>query len=325
MREIMYREALREAMAEEMKKDEHLFLLAYDVGKYGGEHRISGDLYHMYGDLRVKDAPISEQGIVGCGIGAAITGCRSIVEIPFMDFMPMCMDMIVNQAAKFYHMFGGQMNVPMVILTSVGGYIRAAQQHSQCLEAWVAHVPGLKTVMPSTPYDAKGLLKAAINDPNPVVFIEHKKLLPMKGEVPEEEYEIPIGKAEIKRAGKDVTVVATSYTVHLSLQAAENMEKKGVSVEVVDLRTLVPLDKETILNSVKKTTRLVIVHEAHVTGGFGGEIAAIVADEAFGYLDAPIKRVGAKWTPIPFPSVMEDYVLPGVADIEAAIQEVVIS
>ncbi len=325
MREIMYREALREAMAEEMKKDEHLFLLAYDVGKYGGEHRISGDLYHMYGDLRVKDAPISEQGIVGCGIGAAITGCRSIVEIPFMDFMPMCMDMIVNQAAKFYHMFGGQMNVPMVILTSVGGYIRAAQQHSQCLEAWVAHVPGLKTVMPSTPYDAKGLLKAAINDPNPVVFIEHKKLLPMKGEVPEEEYEIPIGKAEIKRAGKDVTVVATSYTVHLSLQAAENMEKKGVSVEVVDLRTLVPLDKETILNSVKKTTRLVIAHEAHVTGGFGGEIAAIVADEAFGYLDAPIKRVGAKWTPIPFPSVMEDYVLPGVADIEAAIQEVVVS
>ncbi len=325
MREIMYREALREAMAEEMKKDEHLFLLAYDVGKYGGEHHISGDLYHMYGDLRVKDAPISEQGIVGCGIGAAITGCRSIVEIPFMDFMPMCMDMIVNQAAKFYHMFGGQMNVPMVILTSVGGYIRAAQQHSQCLEAWAAHVPGLKTVMPSTPYDAKGLLKAAINDPNPVVFIEHKKLLPMKGEVPEEEYEIPIGKAEIKRAGKDVTVVATSYTVHLSLQAAENMEKKGVSVEVVDLRTLVPLDKETILNSVKKTTRLVIVHEAHVTGGFGGEIAAIVADEAFGYLDAPIKRVGAKWTPIPFPSVMEDYVLPGVADIEAAIQEVVIS
>ena len=325
MREIMYREALREAMAEEMKKDEHLFLLAYDVGKYGGEHRISGDLYHMYGDLRVKDAPISEQGIVGCGIGAAITGCRSIVEIPFMDFMPMCMDMIVNQAAKFYHMFGGQMNVPMVILTSVGGYIRAAQQHSQCLEAWVAHVPGLKTVMPSTPYDAKGLMKAAINDPNPVVFIEHKKLLPMKGEVPEEEYEIPIGKAEIKREGKDVTVVATSYTVHLSLQAAENMEKKGVSVEVVDLRTLVPLDKETILNSVKKTTKLVIVHEAHVTGGFGGEIAAIVADEAFGYLDAPIKRVGAKWTPIPFPSVMEDYVLPGVADIVAAIQEVVAS
>jgi pyruvate/2-oxoglutarate/acetoin dehydrogenase E1 component len=323
MRKIMYREALREAMAEEMKKDEHLFLLAYDVGKYGGEHRISGDLYHMYGDLRVKDAPISEQGIVGCGIGAAITGCRSIVEIPFMDFMPMCMDMIVNQAAKFYHMFGGQMNVPMVILTSAGGYIRAAQQHSQCLEAWVAHVPGLKTVMPSTPYDAKGLMKAAINDPNPVVFIEHKKLLPMKGEVPEEEYEIPIGKGEIKREGKDVTVVATSYTVHLSLQAAESMEKKGVSVEVVDPRTLVPLDKETILNSVKKTSKLVIVHEAHVTGGFGGEIAAIVADEAFGYLDAPIKRVGAKWTPIPFPSVMEDYVLPGVEDIEAAIQEVV--
>ncbi len=323
MREIMHRDALREAMAEEMRKDKLLFLMAYDVGKYGGEHRISGNLYDMFGDLRVKDAPISEQGIVGCCIGAAITGCRSIVEIPFMDFMPMCMDMIVNQAAKMHHMFGGQMNVPMVILTAGGGYIRAAQQHSQSLEAWVAHVPGLKTVMPSTPYDAKGLMKTAINDPNPVVFIEHKKLLPMKGEVPEEEYEIPFGQADIKREGTDVTIVATSYTVHLALQAADNLQKKGISVEVVDPRTLVPLDKETILESVKKTTKLVIVHDAHVTGGFGGEIAAIVADEAFGYLDAPIKRVGAKWTPIPFPSVMEDYVLPGIDDIEAAVREVV--
>lgn len=322
MRQIMYREALREAMSEEMRRDPHLFLMAYDVGKYGGEHRISGDLFDLFGDLRVKDAPISEQGIVGCGIGAAITGCRSIVEIPFMDFMPMCMDMIVNQAAKFYHMFGGQMNVPMVVLTSMGGYIRAAQQHSQCLEAWVAHVPGLKTVMPSTPHDAKGLMKTAIRDPNPVIFIEHKMLLPVKGPVPEEEYTIPFGKADLKRAGSDVTVVATSYTVHLCLKVASKLEKEGISVEVVDPRTLVPLDKETILQSVKKTSRAVIVHEAHTTGGFGGEIAAILADEAFGYLDAPIKRVGAKWSPIPFPSQQEDVVLPQEADIERAIRSV---
>ena len=322
MREIMYRDALREAMEEEMKKDPHLLLMAYDVGKYGGEHRISGNLYDLFGDLRIKDAPISEQAIVGCGIGASVTGCRSIVEIPFMDFLPLCMDMIVNQAAKFYHMFGGQMNVPMVVLTCMGGYIRAAQQHSQCLEAWVAHVPGLKTVMPSTPHDAKGLLKTAIQDPNPVIFIEHKRLLPMKGPVPEEEYSIPFGQADIKKEGKDVTVVATSYTVHLSLNVARRLERDGISVEVVDPRTLVPLDKQTILDSVKKTSRAVIVHEAHVTGGFGGEIAAILADEAFGYLDAPIKRVGAKWSPIPFPSQQEDAVLPQEADIERAIRAV---
>jgi pyruvate/2-oxoglutarate/acetoin dehydrogenase E1 component len=322
MREIMYRDALREAMAAEMKKDPYLFLMAYDVGKYGGEHRISGNLYEQFGDLRVKDAPISEQAIVGCGIGAAVTGCRSIVEIPFMDFLPMCMDMIVNQAAKFYHIFGGQMNVPMVVLTSMGGYIRAAQQHSQCLEAWVAHVPGLKTVLPSTPYDAKGLMHTAIRDPNPVIFIEHKRLLPMKGPVPEEEYSIPFGQADVKKEGKDVTVVATSYTVLLALNVAGRLEKEGISVEVIDPRTLVPLDKKTILESVKKTSRAVIVHEAHLTGGFGGEIAAILADEAFGYLDSPIKRVGAKWTPIPFPSQQEDAVLPQEADIEKAIREV---
>jgi pyruvate dehydrogenase E1 component beta subunit len=214
------------------------------------------------------------------------------------------------------------MNVPMVILTAMGGYIRAAQQHSQCLEAWVAHVPGLKTVMPSTPYDAKGLMRSAINDPNPVVLIEHKMLLPMKGPVPEEEYTIPLGKAEVKKEGSDVTIVATSYIVHLCLKVAAKLEKEGISVEVVDPRTLVPLDTETILASVKKTSRAVIVHEAHTTGGFGGEIAAILADEAFGYLDAPIKRVGAKWSPIPFPSQQEDAVLPQEADIERSIREV---
>jgi len=322
MREIMYRDALREAIAEEMEREPHLFLMAYDVGKYGGEHRISGDLFEKFGDLRVKDAPISEQGIVGCGIGASITGCPAILEIPFMDFIPMCMDMIVNQAAKFCHTFGGQMNVPLVVLTAMGGYIRAAQQHSQCLEAWVAHVPGLKTVVPSTPADAKGLLKSAIRDPNPVVFIAHKRLLPEKGPVGDNDQLIPLGRADVKRQGNDVTVVATSFMVQLSLRVAERLDREGISVEVVDPRTLVPLDAQAIISSVKKTSRAVVVHEAHLTGGFGGEVAAILADQAFGYLDAPIKRVGAKWSPIPFPSQQEEAVLPSQADIEAAIRSV---
>jgi pyruvate/2-oxoglutarate/acetoin dehydrogenase E1 component len=285
MRSIMYREALREAMIEEMKKDEHLFMIGYDVGKYGG------------------------------------AGCRSIAEIPFGDFLPMCMDMIVNQAAKFYYTFGGQMNVPIVILTAMGGYIRAAEQHSQCFESWFMNVPGLKLVVPSTPYDAKGMMKTAINDPNPVIFAEHKKLLPMKGEVPEEEYTIPFGEADIKREGKDITLIAISYLVHTALKVAERLEKEGISVEVLDPRSLYPLDKKTILNSVKKTGRVVIVHEAPVTGGVGGELAAIIADEAFGYLDAPIKRVGAKWAPVPFPSVLEDYILPSEDDVVKAVRE----
>jgi pyruvate/2-oxoglutarate/acetoin dehydrogenase E1 component len=322
MREIMYREALREAMIEEMKKDDNLFMIGYDVGKYGGEHRISGNMFDIFGDTRVKNAPISEQAIVGCAIGASITGCKAIAEIPFGDFLPMCMDMIVNQAAKFYYTFSGQMNVPMVILTAMGGYIRAAEQHSQCLESWFMHVPGLKTVIPSTPYEAKGMMKTAINDPNPVMFIEHKKLLPMKGEVPEEEYTIPFGVADIKKEGRDVTLIAISYVVHLALKAAEELEKEGISVEVVDPRSLYPFDKETVLNSAKKTGRVVIAHEAHVSGGVGAEIAAIIAEEAFGYLDSPIKRVGAKWAPIPFPSVLEDYVLPGADDIKKAVKEV---
>lgn len=320
----MYREAIREAIADEMEKDSNLFMMSYDVGKYGGEHQISGDLWDRFGDLRVKDAPISEQGIIGCAIGASVTGCRAIAEIPFMDFLPMCMDQLVNQAAKFYHMFGGQMNVPIVILTSMGGYIQAAQQHSQCLEAWVSHIPGLKTVLPSTPEDAKGLMKTAINDPNPVVFITHKRLLPMKAEVPEETFAIPFGLADVKREGTDVTVIATSFLVHMALKVAVGLEKKGISIEVIDPRTLVPLDKKTIIESVKKTSRAVIVHEAHTIGGFGGEIAAIIADEAFEYLDAPVKRVGAKWTPIPFTSILENFVLPQEADIEAAIRSVLL-
>lgn len=322
MREIQYREAVREAMREEMRKDPYLFLMGQDVGPYGGEHRVSGDLHAEFGDLRVQDTPICEQGEVGLGLGASITGCKAIIEIPFMDFMTMPMDQVVNQAAKYRHTFAGQTSVPMVIRTAMGGYIRAAQQHSQCLEAWFVHVPGLKVVIPSTPYDVKGLLKSSIADPNPVIFIEHKYLYPMKGPVPEEEYTLPLGVADIKREGDDVTVIATSYMVHMALNVANKLEKEGISVEVLDPRSLVPLDKETILNSVAKTNRVVIVHEAHVRGGVGGEIAAIIADEGFGYLDAPIKRVGAKDAPIPFPGVLELFVLPSEERIEATIREI---
>lgn len=322
MKTLTYREAVREAMREEMKRDDKIFIMGQDVGPYGGEHRVSGDLHSEFGEWRVKDAPISEQGIIGSALGAAITGCRPIAEIPFMDFITLPMDQIVNQAAKFCHTFGGQTGVPMVIRTGMGGYIRAAQQHSQCLEAWFVHIPGLKVAIPSTPYDAKGLLKTAIRDNNPVIFVEHKYLYGMEGQVPDEEYTIPLGVGEIKKEGNDITVIATSYMVHKALNVANKLENEGISVEVVDPRTLFPLDKEILLNSVKKTSRVVIVHEAPLRGGTGGEIAAIIADEGFEYLDAPIKRIGAKDTPIPFPSVLEDFVLPSEKDIEDTIREI---
>jgi len=323
MRKIEFREAIREAMQEEMRKDPLLYLMGYDVGEYGGEFRVSQGMFKEFGPRRVQDTPINENGEIGLAVGAAITGCRAIVEIPFMDFMPMAMDAIVNQAPKFNYTFAGQRSVPIVIRTAMGGFIRAAEQHSQCFENWFVHVPGLKVVIPSTGYDAKGLLKTAINDPNPVIFIEHKFMYPMKSEVPEEEYSIPFGSADIKKEGDQVTVIATSYMVHLSLNVANKLEKEGISVEVVDPRSLVPLDEEKILSSVKKTGKVVIVHEAHKRGGWGGEMAAIIADQAFNYLDAPIKRVGAKDAPIPFPKVLEEHVLPSEADIEAAIRSVI--
>ncbi len=321
MKTLTYREAVREAMREEMRKNEYIFLMGQDVGPYGGEHRVSGDLHSEFGEWRVKDAPISEQGIIGCALGASITGCRAIAEIPFMDFIMLPMDQICNQVAKYLYTFGGQASVPLVIRTAMGGYIRAAEQHSQCLEAWFIHIPGLKVVIPSTPYDVKGLLKTAIRDNNPVIFVEHKYLYGMKGQIPEEEYTIPLGVADIKKEGNDVSVIATSYMVHKALNVANKLEKEGISVEVVDPRTLVPLDKETILKSVEKTSRAIIVHEAPLRGGIGGEIAAIIADEGFEYLDAPIKRIGAKDAPIPFPSVLEDFVLPSEVGIEKTIKE----
>lgn len=323
MRKIEFREAIREAMQEEMRKDPLLYLMGYDVGEYGGEFRVSQGMFKEFGSRRVQDTPINENGEIGLAVGAAITGCRAIVEIPFMDFIPMAMDAIVNQAAKFNYTFAGQRSVPIVIRTAMGGFIRAAEQHSQCFENWFVHVPGLKVVIPSNGYDAKGLLKTAINDPNPVIFIEHKFMYPMKSEVPVEEYSIPFGSADIKKEGNQVTVIATSYMVHLSLNVANKLEKEGISVEVIDPRSLVPLDEEKILSSVKKTGKVVIVHEAHKRGGWGGEMAAIIADQAFNYLDAPIKRVGAKDAPIPFPKVLEEHILPSEVDIEAAIRSVI--
>jgi len=321
-KKMMYREAMYHALVAEMKKNDLLFMIGYDIGKYGGEFRISNDMFKLFGPDRVRDAPISEQGITGLAIGAAITGCRAVADIPFSDFMLMCADMVVNQAAKFRYTFGGQAKVPVVFLTAIGGYISAAEQHSQCLEGLFMGVPGLKTVVPSTPYDAKGLLTTALREDNPVIFAAHKALYPMKGEVPEEEYSIPFGKADIKKKGKDVTVITYSYVLHKALAVAEKLEKEGISVEIVDPRTLYPLDKDIILGSVKKTGRAVIVHEAYVFGGPGGEIAAIIAEEGFHFLKVPLKRVGAKWAPIPCPSVLENFILPSEADIEKAIREV---
>jgi len=320
MRTIEYRDAVREAMCEEMRKDPTLFLMAYDIGPYGGEFRTSTGMYAEFGPRRVQDAPICEQGEVGIAVGAAVTGCKAIVEIPFMDFIPMCMDQICNQAAKFLYTFGGKQGVPIVIRTAMGGYIHAAEQHSQCFENWFVHVPGLKVVVPSTPYDAKGLLKTAINDPDPVIFVEHKYMYPMKGPVPEGEYFLPFGIADIKKPGKDITVIATSYMVHLCLNVAARLEKEDISVEVIDPMTLVPLDEDRILSSVEKTGKVVIVHEAVERGGWGGEMAAIIADKAFAYLDAPVKRVGARNAPVPFPTVLEEVILPTEARIEGTIR-----
>ena len=319
MREITYREAIIEAMREEMRRDGYLFLIGEDVGPYGGEHGLSKGLWQEFGDLRVKDAPISEAAIVGCALGAAITGCRAIAEIPFCDFIGISMDQIFNQAAKLKYMYGGRAKVSLVIRTSIGGYISAAAQHSQCLEAWFNHIPGLKIVMPSTPFDAKGLLKSAIRDNNPVMVFEHKKLFNSIGEVPEEDYTIPLGKADIKRKGKDLTIIATSYMVHLSLKAAEKLSDEGIEVEVIDPRTLVPLDEELILNSVKKTGKAIVVNESWKRNGVGAEIASIISEKAFDWLDGPVQRIAAENVPIPFSPILENFVLPSEEKIIKAV------
>ncbi|WP_040203164.1 alpha-ketoacid dehydrogenase subunit beta [Neobacillus jeddahensis] len=323
-REITYLEAVREAMSQEMRQNEDVFILGEDIGVYGGAFGVTRGMIEEFGPERVRNTPISEAAIAGAAIGAALTGMRPILELQFSDFITIAMDQMVNQAAKTRYMFGGKGKVPMVLRTPAGSGTGAAAQHSQSLEAWMAHIPGLKVVQPSTAYDVKGLLKAAMDDDNPVIFYEHKLLYKTSAEVPEEPYSIEIGKADIKREGTDVTVVATAIMVHKALEAAAQLEKEGISVEVIDPRTIVPLDKETIIDSVKKTGRLIVVHEAVRRGGIGGEIASMVAEsEAFDYLDAPIKRLGGKEVPIPYNPNLEKAAIPQVPDILAAVRETV--
>jgi pyruvate/2-oxoglutarate/acetoin dehydrogenase E1 component len=318
MKEIRYLWAINEAMREEMERDENVVLIGEDVGIPGGSFGASRGLYDRFGPERVVDTPISEAGIMGLAAGAAACGLRPILEIMFMDFMAVCMDGIANQVAKMRYMFGSQYTIPLVIRTPAGGGLNAGPQHSQCLEAWFAHLPGLKVVMPATPYDMKGLLKSAIRDDNPVIVVENKALHALKGTIPEEEYFVPIGKAEIKRIGTDVTVVATSRMVHESLKAAENLEKEGINLELIDLRSISPWDKATVFESVSKTHRLVIAHEAVKNFGIGAELAATVAEEIIHELDAPIVRVGAPFIPVPFS--LEKAYLPNTADVISAVK-----
>ncbi len=310
--EMTYKDAIKMAMVEEMRRDEDVFLMGEDVGLYGGAFGVSVGMFEEFGEDRVRDTPISEAVIAGAACGAAVTGMRPIAEIMFMDFTTIAMDSIVNQAAKMRYMFGGKAKVPMVLRTPGGSGTGAAAQHSQSLEAWFCHVPGLKVVVPATPKDAKGLLKAAIRDDNPVMFIEQKTLYKTKGEVPEEDdFIIPLGKGEIKREGKDITVVSYGRMLPRVLEAAKKAAEKGIDVEVVDPRTLVPLDKEMIVESVKKTGKLLLVNEAVKTGGYIGEIAAMVAEsEAFDYLDSPIVRLAGLDVPVPYNPELEAAIVP---------------
>jgi acetoin:2,6-dichlorophenolindophenol oxidoreductase subunit beta len=324
-REITYLEAVREAMSQEMRQNEDVFILGEDIGVYGGAFGVTRGMIEEFGPERVRNTPISEAAIAGAAVGSALTGMRPILELQFSDFITIAMDQMVNQAAKTRYMFGGKGKVPMVLRTPAGSGTGAAAQHSQSLEAWMAHIPGLKVIQPSTAYDAKGLLKAAIEDDNPVIFYEHKLLYKTSSDVPEEPYKIEIGKADIKREGTDVTIVATAVMVQKALDAAAQLEKEGISVEVIDPRTIVPLDKETIINSVKKTGRLIVVHEAVQRGGIGGEISSVIAEsEAFDYLDAPIKRLGGKEVPIPYNPKLEKAAIPQVEDILLAVKDTVL-
>lgn len=323
MRELTYRDALREALREEMVRDKTVFLLGEDIGRYwSGAFKVTKGLAEEFGDERVRDTPISESAIIGVAVGAAITGMRPVAEIMFGDLSTLAMDQICNQAAKICYMFGGQTTVPLVVRTPFGAGVNIASHHSQSLEAWFMHTPGLLVAAPSTPFDAKGLLKTAIRGNNPVMFFEHKLLYPIKGEVPEEDYTIPFGAADVKMKGEDATIFATLFMVHKALAAAQELRKQGISVEVIDPRTLVPLDKQAIIKSVKKTGRIVIVTEDCKTAGVSAEIAAIVAEEALDYLDAPIKRVAEPDTPIPFSPPLEQFVIPNEKTIIKAVKEV---
>jgi pyruvate dehydrogenase E1 component beta subunit len=322
MRKISFGEALREALQEEMRRDETVFVLGEDIALHGGDFGVTKGLLDEFGEKRVRDTPISETAIIGLSLGAASVGMRPVAEIMFSDFLGVCMDQILNQVSKMRYMSGGQVKTPVVIRTAFGAGISAGPQHSQSPEAFFVHIPGLQVVMPSTPYDAKGLLKTAIRNDNAVIFFEHKLLYGVKGDVPEQEYLIGFGEADIKRNGTDVTIVATGLMVKEALAAAETLEKDGLTAEVIDPRTLVPLDEKALINSVKKTGRAVVVHEAWKRSGFGAEIAAMIMEEAMDYLDAPVKRVGGLNVPTPFSPALEKYVVPNENDIVKAVKEI---
>ena len=309
-RELTFGQAIKEALAEEMRRDPRIFIIGEDVAEAGTVFKVLAGLVDEFGPERVIDSPISEAGITGLGVGAAMTGMRPVVDLMFGDFMALAMDQIANQAAKVHYMSGGKLRVPMVIRTTLGATRRSAAQHSQSLYAWVAHVPGLKVVLPSTPADAKGMLKAAIRDENPVLFFEDKMMYQLKGSVPEGDYTIPLGVADIKRPGSDITLVATSSMVQVALAAAAQLEASGISAEVVDPRTLFPLDAEALVASVRRTGRAIVVDEGYERYGITAEIASVIADGAFDYLDAPVKRLGALNVPVPFSPTLEDQTVP---------------
>lgn len=319
MAELTYREAIKQALREELHNDERVFMLGEDIAEFGGTFKVSLGLLEEFGPKRIRNTPLSESAILGAAVGAAATGLKPIAEIMYSDFFAVALDQVVNQAAKMRYMFGGKISLPLTIRTAMGGRRSAAAQHSQCLEAWFMHIPGLKIALPSNPYDAKGLLKTAVRDPNPTLIFENKMLYNTKGEVPEEPYVVPWGQANIVRTGTDVTVVALSDMVDFALKAADKLAQEGLSLEVIDPRTLAPLDIETITASVRKTGRLVIAHEACVTGGVGAEIASQVAYRALDYLAAPIERVGAKDSPIPFSPILEQEILPDDQDVINAV------
>ncbi len=323
MRKITYAEAINETLREMMRKDERIFIMGEDIGRYGGIFQVTKGLLDEFAEERIIDTPISEAGFVGAGTGAALTGMRPVVELMFIDFTTLAMDQIVNQAAKIHYMFGGKAKIPLVLRTNIGAGRGAAAQHSQSLHAWFVHAPGLKVALPSSPYDVKGLLVTAIEDDNPVMFIEHKMLYYTEGEVPEELYSIPFGKGEVKREGKDLTVVALSSMVGKTLRAAGVLAKDGIDIEVVDPRTLVPLDEAIILDSVKKTGRLLVVDEGHRRCGVGAEIAAMVSEKAFDYLDAPILRVASPDVPVPFSHPLEKAYIPDEEDVKKACHELI--
>jgi pyruvate dehydrogenase E1 component beta subunit len=315
-RELTFGEAIREALAEELRRDPTVFMLGEDIAEAGTTFKVLNGLVEEFGNERILDTPISEPGFTGLAVGAAMTGMRPIVDIMFGDFSGLIMDQVANQAAKIHYMSGGKLKVPMVLRTTMGAGRRSAAQHSQSLHAWYSHIPGLKVVVPSTPYDAKGLMKSAIRDDNPVVILEDKMMYKtVKGPVPAEEYTIPLGVADVKREGTDITLVATSSMVYVALEAAKMLGEIGVSAEVIDPRTLIPLDKEALIESVKKTSRAIVIDEGYEQYGVTGELASVIADGAFYYLDAPVKRMGAMNVPIPFSPALEDLTIPNAQGV----------